>query len=88
MGIIVTIIIGAIIGWLASLMMATDQEQGLLWNIIIGIVGSFLGAWLFGSIFGVGSAYLAGTFSFWGILWGVLGAIILIMILKFLKILR
>lgn len=88
MGWIITIIVGAIIGWLANLVMGTDREQGLLWDIIIGVVGSILGAWIFGSIFGIGSAFLSGTFSFWGILWGILGSIILILILRGLRILR
>ena len=88
MGLIVTIIVGGIIGWLASLVMGTDQEQGLLLNIIIGIIGSFLGSWVFGNLFGIGSAATAGSFSIWGILWGVLGAIILIAILRALRVLR
>jgi uncharacterized membrane protein YeaQ/YmgE (transglycosylase-associated protein family) len=79
---IITIIVGGIIGWIASLIMGTDQSQGLLLNIIIGIVGSVLGRWLFGSVFGIGSAGAAGSFSLIGIFWGVLGAIILVLILQ------
>lgn len=88
MGIIITIIVGGLIGWLAGLIMGTEWEQGLFWNIIIGIVGSFLGAWLFGSVFGVGTAFLSGTFSIWGLFWGILGAVVLIAILRALRILR
>lgn len=85
---IILIIVGAIIGWLASLVMRTDAEQGLLWNIIIGIVGSLLGKWLFADLLGIGSAATAGTLTFAGVLWGIAGAIILILILKALRILR
>jgi uncharacterized membrane protein YeaQ/YmgE (transglycosylase-associated protein family) len=42
MGIIIWIIIGGIIGWLASIIMRTDAQQGILLNIIVGIVGAFL----------------------------------------------
>lgn len=85
---IVAILVGAIIGWLASRVMNTDQQQGALINIVIGIVGSVLGSWLFGDVLGIGSAYYAGAFSILGIVWGVIGAVILIAILKFFKVLK
>lgn len=43
MGIILWIIIGGVIGWLASIIMRTDAQQGIFLNIIVGIVGAFLG---------------------------------------------
>lgn len=79
---------GAIIGWLASLVMKTDSQQGALLNILIGIVGSLLGSWLFGSVLGIGAATAAGSFSLYGILFGVLGAVVLIAILKAINVLR
>lgn len=88
MGWIVTILVGAVIGWLASLMMKTDQQQGALLNIVIGIVGSLLGSWLFGGVLGIGGAGAAGALSIMGIIWGVIGAVILIVILKALKVLK
>jgi uncharacterized membrane protein YeaQ/YmgE (transglycosylase-associated protein family) len=48
MGLIVWLIVGGIVGWLASLIMKTDAQQGILTNIVVGIVGAFLGAQLFG----------------------------------------
>lgn len=83
-----TILVGALIGWLASMMMKTDAQQGALANIVIGIIGSVLGAWIFGDLLGIGGATLAGTFTLMGILWGVLGAVILIWILKAFKVLH
>ena len=80
---LITLVVGAIIGWLASLIM--KSPTGLLWDIIIGIVGSFLGRWIFFDLLGIGSAAVAGTFSFVGILWGVIGAVILIAILRGLR---
>lgn len=86
MSFIVTILVGALIGWIASMMMKTDAQQGALANIGIGIVGSLLGSWLFGSVLGIGSAEVAGAFSIMGIFWGALGAAILIAILKMFKV--
>lgn len=88
MGWVVAILVGALIGWLASRMMNTDQQQGALANIGIGIVGSLLGSWLFGGVLGIGSAGAAGSFSFWGLIWGIVGAVILIALLKAFKVLK
>lgn len=88
MGWIILILVGALIGWLASMIMSTDEQQGALANIAIGIIGSILGSWLFGSVLGIGGASVAGSLSFWGITWGVIGAVVLIAILKALKVLK
>lgn len=88
MGWIVAIVIGAIIGWIASMVMNTDDQQGSIANIIIGIVGSMLGQWLFGDVLGIGSAGASGSFTIWGIVWGIVGAIVLIGILRAVKVLR
>jgi uncharacterized membrane protein YeaQ/YmgE (transglycosylase-associated protein family) len=88
MGWIITIVVGALIGWLASSIMKTDQQQGALANIAIGIVGSLLGSWLFGGVLGIGTAGAAGALSIWGIIWGVIGAVVLIAILKAVKVLK
>ncbi len=47
MGIIMWLIVGGIIGWLASLIMRTDGQQGIILNIVVGIVGAFLGGVIF-----------------------------------------
>jgi len=47
MGIIIWLIIGGVVGWLASLIMRTDAQQGILLNIVVGIVGAFLGGLIF-----------------------------------------
>ena len=46
MDLIITLIIGGVIGWVASLVMKSDAQMGLIANVLIGIVGSFLGMWL------------------------------------------
>ncbi len=88
MGFIILIIVGALIGWVASLIMNTDAQQGAFANILIGIVGSLVGAWLFGSVFGIPSAQFAGSPSIAGIFWGVLGALVIIGVLRMVRVLR
>lgn len=83
---IVAILVGALIGWLASLVMGTDARQGAIANILIGIIGSALGRWLFADVLHIGGAAAAGSFSIIGILWGVLGAIVLIFLLRALRV--
>ncbi|MBX9816016.1 MAG: transglycosylase [Proteobacteria bacterium SG_bin5] len=51
MGLIVWLVVGGIVGWLASMVMRTDAQQGLVLNIVVGIIGAFIGGLLFrGSI--------------------------------------
>jgi uncharacterized membrane protein YeaQ/YmgE (transglycosylase-associated protein family) len=76
MGWIVTIIVGGIIGWLASLLMKTDKQMGILANVLVGIVGSALGFWVAG-LLGF-AAY--GAIARWAV--GVAGAALLIYILR------
>ncbi|HKY01694.1 MAG TPA: GlsB/YeaQ/YmgE family stress response membrane protein [Burkholderiales bacterium] len=79
---LITIIIGGIIGWLASMIMKTNAQMGLILNIVIGVVGSFLGYWLAGLI---GIAPEGGVLRF---IIAVLGAVILILILKALGVFK
>ena len=72
---IVVIIVGAIIGWVAGMIMKT--RGGLLVDIIVGIVGALLAGWLFGK-----TLFTAGNFSIESLLWSLLGAIILLAIVK------
>jgi uncharacterized membrane protein YeaQ/YmgE (transglycosylase-associated protein family) len=79
---IVTLIVGGIVGWLASMVMKTNAQMGLIANILVGIVGSSLGFWLAG-VLGL-AAY--GSIAQW--LVAVAGAAILIVILKALGIFK
>ena len=47
MGLIVWLVVGGVVGWLASMVMRTDAQQGLLLNIVVGIVGAFIGGLIF-----------------------------------------
>ena len=82
MGLIVTLVIGGIVGWLASIVMKTNAQMGLIANVLVGIVGSVLGSWVFG-VLGLGPA---GTIGSW--ITAIVGAIVLIALLKALKVLK
>ena len=49
---IIWLIVGGIIGWLASLIMKTDAQQGILLNVVVGIIGAFIGGWLIAPLIG------------------------------------
>jgi uncharacterized membrane protein YeaQ/YmgE (transglycosylase-associated protein family) len=77
---LVAIIVGGLVGWIAGSIM---RYRGSIWtDIIVGIVGAFLARWFFGDVLGIGVAAAAGTLSLWGIIWGVLGAVVLIAIVR------
>lgn len=55
MGIIIWLIMGGIVGWIASMIMGTNGRQGIILNVVVGIVGAVLGGWLVGPLIGAGS---------------------------------
>jgi uncharacterized membrane protein YeaQ/YmgE (transglycosylase-associated protein family) len=79
---IVTLVVGGIVGWLASLLMKTNAQMGIIANVVVGIIGSSLGFWLAGLV-GL-AAY--GAIAQWAV--AVVGAVILIYILKVLGIFK
>ena len=85
---IAVILVGGLIGWLASLVMKTNGQQGAIANVLIGIFGAALGRWIFGDLLNIGGAQVAGAFSLIGLVWGVIGAAILIVILRSFRVLR
>ncbi|MGD8331147.1 MAG: GlsB/YeaQ/YmgE family stress response membrane protein [Acidobacteriota bacterium] len=82
MDLIIMLVIGGIVGWLASLLMKTGEQMGLIANVVVGIIGSALGFWVAGFI-GL-AAY--GAVARWAI--AVAGAMLLIVILKALGIFK
>ena len=81
MGIILWIIFGALVGWIASLIMKTDGQQGSLLNIIVGIVGAWLGGWIMSFI---GKTGVTG-FNLYSFIVALLGAVVLIALVKAIK---
>jgi len=84
MNFIIWIVIGGILGWLASLVMRTDAQQGMLLNIVVGIIGALLGGWLLAPIFGTGTIN-QNDFSISSLLVSFLGAVILLAIVNLLR---
>ena len=84
MNFIIWIVVGGIIGWLASLVMKTDAEQGMILNIVVGIVGALLGGWLLAPLFGTGTIN-QNDFSISSLLVSFLGAIVLLMVVNLLR---
>ena len=78
MGIIGWIIIGGLAGWVASKIMNTDEQQGIILNIVVGIVGGLLGGWLLGVL----GMDMAGAGIIASFLTALLGAVILLFVVK------
>jgi uncharacterized membrane protein YeaQ/YmgE (transglycosylase-associated protein family) len=80
--IVVWLIVGAIAGWLASIVMKTNRSQGLIADIIVGIVGAFIGGFVLNAL-GVGGAVTGLNIA--SILTAFIGAVILLALLRFLR---
>jgi uncharacterized membrane protein YeaQ/YmgE (transglycosylase-associated protein family) len=81
---IIWIIVGGIIGWLASVIMRTDAQQGALLNIVVGIVGAFLAGLLLTPLFGI-STINSGNFSLPALFLSLLGALILLALVNLFR---
>ena len=79
------LVFGALVGWLASLVMRTDAQQGILLNIVVGIVGAFLGGLVF-SFMGIGGSTINNSdFSLVALLVSFVGAVILLAIVNLVR---
>jgi uncharacterized membrane protein YeaQ/YmgE (transglycosylase-associated protein family) len=81
---IVWIVLGGLIGWLASRVMRTDAQQGIFLNIVVGIVGAMLGGFLISPLLGVATIN-QNDFSIAALLVSFLGAVILLGIVNFIR---
>ena len=84
MNFIIWLVIGGLVGWLASVVMKTDAQQGVILNIVVGIIGALLGGWLLAPLFGTGTIN-QGDFSLSGLLVSFLGAVILLAIVNLVR---
>ncbi|KAB8141975.1 GlsB/YeaQ/YmgE family stress response membrane protein [Chloroflexia bacterium SDU3-3] len=78
MNFILWLLFGALVGWLASLVMRTDAQQGAILNIVVGIVGAFLGGLLFSFLPGSNVNLNDGNFSLWSLFVSFIGAVVLL----------
>lgn len=81
MGIIAWIIIGGIAGWIASKVMNTDEQQGIIANIIVGVIGAFIGGWLWSMLGGDGNL----GFNLASLLIAIGGSIVLLFFYKLVR---
>ena len=83
MGIVIWLVVGGVVGWLASIVMRTDGQQGLLLNVVVGIVGALLAGFVVSPLLGVGTineGISVATF-----LVSLVGAIMLLAIVNLLR---
>ena len=84
MNLIIWLVVGGVIGWIASLIMKTDAQQGLFLNVVVGVVGALLGGWLLSPLVGEGTVN-QGDFSIGGLLVSLAGAIILLFLVNLIR---
>jgi len=84
MNLVLWLIAGAVIGWIASRIMGTNSQQGLFLDILVGIVGAVLAGWFLSPLFGI-STINQSNFSLPALLVSLLGAIILLAIVKLFR---
>jgi uncharacterized membrane protein YeaQ/YmgE (transglycosylase-associated protein family) len=84
MNLILILIVGGLIGWLASLVMRTDAQQGILLNIVVGIVGALIAGLLITPLIG-GARITSGSFDVMSLLASFLGALVLLAIVNLFR---
>ncbi len=84
MNLILIIIVGGILGWLASMIMRTDAQQGIFLNIVVGIVGALVAGFLINPLLG-GGTITQGDFSISALVVSFLGALVLLAIVNLFR---
>lgn len=84
MNLIIWLVVGGLIGWVASMIMKTDAQQGIILNVVVGIVGSMLGGWFIAPLLGTGTVN-QNDFSVMGLVASLIGAIILLAIVNLVR---
>jgi uncharacterized membrane protein YeaQ/YmgE (transglycosylase-associated protein family) len=81
---LIIIVVGGILGWLASIVMRTDAQQGIVMNVVVGIIGAILGGLLLSGLIG-GAPITSGAFDIRSLLVSFLGAVILLAIVNLFR---
>ena len=84
MNIIIWLVVGGILGWLASLVMKTDGQQGIFLNVVVGIVGALIAGFLIAPLFGTGTIN-SNDFSISGLIVSFVGAVVLLAIVNLFR---
>jgi uncharacterized membrane protein YeaQ/YmgE (transglycosylase-associated protein family) len=84
MNIVIWLVVGGLIGWVASMIMKTNAQQGLVLNIVVGIIGSMIGGWLIAPLLGAATVN-QNDFSVRGLLASLIGAVILLAVVNLVR---
>ena len=84
MGLIILLVVGGVLGWLASIVMKTDGQQGIILNVVVGIVGALLAGFLLTPLLG-GAPITSGAFDIRSLLVSFLGAVVLLAIVNLVR---
>jgi uncharacterized membrane protein YeaQ/YmgE (transglycosylase-associated protein family) len=84
MNLLIWLVVGGLLGWIASKIMRTDAQQGVILNVVVGIIGALLGGWFLAPLFGTGTIN-SNDFSIAGLLVSLLGAVILLAIVNMFR---
>lgn len=84
MNFIIWLVVGGLIGWLASMLMKTNDQQGMVLNIVVGVVGALLAGWLISPLVGIGTIN-QDNFSLGGLLVSFAGAALLLALVNLLR---
>lgn len=83
MGIIIWLVMGGLVGWVASMIMGTNGQQGIVLNVVVGIVGALLGGWLIGPLLGAGS--INESITLMSFVVSLIGAVLLLALLSLVR---
>lgn len=84
MNIIIMLVVGGVLGWLASIVMRTDAQQGIFLNVVVGIVGALLAGFLITPMIG-GAPITSGAFDIMSLFSSFLGAVVLLAIVNLVR---
>ena len=84
MNIIIMLIVGGIIGWLASMLMRTDGQQGIVLNVVVGLVGAVLAGFLITPLMG-GAPITSGAFDIRSLIASFIGSVVLLAIVNLVR---
>jgi uncharacterized membrane protein YeaQ/YmgE (transglycosylase-associated protein family) len=84
MNLLIWLVVGGVIGWIASMIMRTDAQQGILLNVVVGVVGAMLGGWLISPLLGVGTINQS-NFSIGAMVVSLVGAVILLAVVNLFR---
>lgn len=84
MTLILVLVVGGLIGWLASMVMRTDAQQGIILNVVVGVIGSLIAGVLVTPLIG-GAPITSGSFDLLSLVSSLFGALILLAVINLLR---